>query len=285
MVKKLYRRIPILRELLQIRDAANEIRDHAAALRTLRAQEYLASLKAGAPRYTDSKRLICHGFQVNSQNEEDGMIAEVFRRVGTTDKVFVEIGVGDGSENNTAFLLGNGWTGFWLDGDVRFLETISRHGRELPSVLGWAGMISEENAVPVLSKLGVPESFDLLSVDIDHSTYHVWATLGRKFKPRVVVAEYNATLPASTEWVAPKAPDVTWDGTMRFGGSLKSFELLGAQLGYSLVGCDLIGANAFFVRDDLVGDHFCKPFTSENHYEPARYFAIHRRTHRASMLT
>ena len=49
-------------------------------------------------------------------------------------------------------------------------------------------------------------------------------------------------------------------------------------LGYStillpkLVGCCVAGINAFFVREDLVGDLFCTPFTAENHYEPPRYY-------------
>ena len=35
------------------------------------------------------------------------------------------------------------------------------------------------------------------------------------------------------------------------------------------MGCDLCGVNAFFVRNDLLGDHF--PYTAENHYEPFRF--------------
>jgi hypothetical protein len=40
------------------------------------------------------------------------------------------------------------------------------------------------------------------------------------------------------------------------------------------VGCNISGANAFFVRNDLVGDYFHTPFTAENHYEPARYWIV-----------
>jgi hypothetical protein len=36
-----------------------------------------------------------HG-QVYSQNNEDGIIAEIFRRIGTENRTFVEFGVGDG---------------------------------------------------------------------------------------------------------------------------------------------------------------------------------------------
>jgi hypothetical protein len=42
-----------------------------------------------------------HGHKVFSQGDEDGIIAEIFSRVGTDPKYFLEIGVGNGWENNT----------------------------------------------------------------------------------------------------------------------------------------------------------------------------------------
>jgi hypothetical protein len=41
-----------------------------------------------------------------------------------------------------------------------------------------------------------------------------------------------------------------------------------------------MGANAFFVSDELVGDHFLAPFDAETHYEPARYLLVKTRGHR-----
>lgn len=66
--------------------------------------------------------------------------------------------------------------------------------------------------------------------------------------------------------------DYSWDGTDYFGASLASFDKLLRSKGYSLVGCNITGANAFFVRTDLVTGKFCQPLTPENHYEPARYW-------------
>jgi hypothetical protein len=100
----------------------------------------------------------------------------------------------------------------------------------------------------------------------------------------VVVVEYNAVIPPGLDWKVRYAPDRVWDGSHNFGASLKAFELLGTQLGYSLVGCDFIGVNAFFVRSDLVADKFAAPFTAENHYEPPRYVFLHRRAHPVSIL-
>ncbi len=72
-------------------------------------------------------------------------------------------------------------------------------------------------------------------------------------------------------WVIPYDPKGMWDGTSHTGASLKALGELGARKGYSLVGCNISGVNAFFVRDDLLGDHFAAPYTAENHYEPSRY--------------
>src|SRR5437763_5778732 len=66
------------------------------------------------PRYAAPKRLVRHGYKVYSQNDEDGIIAEIFRRIGTTDRSFVEFGVETGIECNTVKLLIEGWQGLWL---------------------------------------------------------------------------------------------------------------------------------------------------------------------------
>ena len=49
--------------------------------------------------------------------------------------------------------------------------------------------------------------------------------------------------------------------------------------GYALVGCNFLGGNAFFVREDLVGDHFLRPFTAENHYESPKDFLTMKNGH------
>jgi hypothetical protein len=143
--------------------------------------------------------------------------------------------------------------------------------------------ITRENIASLFDGIGVPAEFDLLSIDIDQNTYYAWDGLSN-YRPRVVVVEYNSSLPPDVDWKVRYDPGRTWDGTNNFGASLKAFELLGRDYGYSLVGCDFIGVNAFFVRDDLVGDSFAEPFTAANHYEPPRYHLLHRRCHPFQIL-
>ena len=51
----------------------------------------------------DKKNLIPHGFKVFSQSDEDGILNEIFKRIGTTNKKFLEFGV-NSKNNNTTFL-------------------------------------------------------------------------------------------------------------------------------------------------------------------------------------
>lgn len=263
---------------------AREVRAATNNMNTAQVIRLLDFELTGNPRYNDERRLLKYGFQVCSQNAEDGMIHEIFRRIGTTNRVFAEIGISDGTENNTAFLLSRGWKGFWIDGDDTFRRMLAaRPDLQGDCIKSIVSFVTRENVAELFAELGVPDEFDLLSLDIDQNTYYAWEGL-TKYRPRAVVVEYNALLPPDVDWKVHYESNRVWNGTSNFGASLKAFELLGRQLGYELVGCDFIGVNAFFVRSDLVADRFSSPFTSENHYEPPRYALSHRRGHRTAIL-
>lgn len=279
----IYSRIPIIKELRQIRNLLIEINANISNIKSFQSHQLIDVQLQKHERYGNPKRLHSYGFQVNSQNQEDGMIHEIFKRIGTTDRTFVEIGVGNGTENNTAFLLSQGWSGYWIDGDSSVLQVLNNKPEIQSSLKIKIGFVNTENIHKIFADLEIPIEFDLLSIDIDQNTYYVWNEL-KSFQPRVVVIEYNAALPADINWKVDYSPQKMWDSTQNFGASLKAFELLGKELGYSLIGCDFLGVNAFFIRNDCVGSSFLEPYTSENHYEPPRYGMVHRRGHLPSIL-
>lgn len=226
------------------------------------------------PRYQDERRLLRYGFKAYSQHDEDGIIEEIFRRIGTTDRYFVEFGVGDGLENCTTYCLLKNWSGAWIDGSADCFEGIQRHlgflikeGR----LRAKYSFITAENIESLFQELRVPGRFDFLSIDIDRNDYWVWKSITR-YRPRVVAVEYNASFGSEAACAVPYNPTAIWDRTNYTGCSLKALEYLGKEKGYALVGCNYSGATAFFVREELLGDQFAAPYTSENHYEQARYF-------------
>ena len=272
-LKKIYWRLPILREL-------NDMRGQMG-MANLVCRNIYREMLLSKPKYQDSRKLNSFESQTFSQNGEDGILAEIFRRIGMDSKIFVELGVGDGMENNTAFLLFQGWRGFWIEGNAKANEQISRNFSVLIAANRLKvnqSFITVENITAILETMGAPKKIDLLSVDIDRNTYHIWAAL-HAFQPRVVVVEYNASFPPPVDWAIDYESKRTWNQTMYFGASLKAFERLGRSLGYELIGCDTSGTNAFFIHHNEKLDLFAHPFTAENHHEPPRYWMVHREGH------
>jgi hypothetical protein len=227
-------------------------------------------------RYADPRRLAHYEHKVFSRGGDDGIIREIFRRIGTEHRTFVELGVQNGRECETVFLLTLGWKGIWVEGYPGHVQSI-RHQFSRSLANGHLTLlnlfVTAENIGDALRYAGVSAELDLLAVDIDYNTYWAWKALSF-LNPRVAVIEYNATYPADMDWKVDYDPQMLWDGSLHFGASLKALELLGKDMGYSLVGCDLTGASAFFVRSDLCQEHFLAPFDAETHYEPARYWLI-----------
>lgn len=267
-------RLPVYRHVKNEMNKRSQITSATRTLLKLQISEYLQRYWVDNERYCDPKRLTRFEYSVYSQFGEDGITAEIFHRIGETDRAFVEIGAGDGIENNTAYLLTRGWSGAWIEASRRSVERIQLRFKTQLAVNTLRlrdARVTAANVEALLADLDVPREFDLLSIDIDYNTYWIWRAI-RAYSPRVVVIEYNAAFPPADAWMVRYDADQSWDGSTHAGASLKALCLLAEEKGYRLVGCCFAGSNAFFVRDDLVQDRFAEPFTAENHYEPARYF-------------
>lgn len=183
--------------------------------------------------------LRAHEHQVYSQGGEDGVLARIFECIGETNRQFVEFGAWDGEKlSNTAHLrLDHGWTGLLLEGDA-----------ERQSDVVVQEYVTAENINDLFAKYRMPESFDLLSIDIDGNEYWVWKALDR-FRPRVVVIEYNVFFGTGVSKTMPYDPNYSWDKTWFHGASLLALRKLGRDKGYSLVHTESYSPNAFFVLD------------------------------------
>jgi hypothetical protein len=183
-----------------------------------------------------------------SQNGEDGIIEAITGMVGVTNRFCVEFGVEDGLQSNTRYLVQKKhWTGLWMDG-----------GEYPPELKVMREFITAENIEDLFRKYNVPESFDLLSIDIDGNDYWVWKAITH-FHPRIVIVEYNAHIPPGESKTIPYDPAFVWDKTDYYGASLLALKKLGESKGYSLLGTDRHGVNAFFVETSLIAGRFAPP--------------------------
>ncbi|CAN5416356.1 hypothetical protein BH09GEM1_BH09GEM1_35810 [soil metagenome] len=261
---------------MRLRDFWRKLEYRVSVLRSadILIEDFIARHLHGNPKYEDPKRLNRFEFQIYSQTGEDGIIQEIFARIGTTNKRFVEFGVGNGLQNNTVALLLYGWSGAWIDGDAALVRRINESLR-VPISTGLlrikTALVMRENIESHFRDLDVPAEFDLLSIDIDGNDYWVWEAINQH-RPRVVVVEYNAQFGPSLAWVQKYNASHQWSGSNHFGASLKALEVLATKKGYRLVACNFLGNNAFFVRSDLAGEKFLENASAEAHFEPARYY-------------
>jgi len=234
-------------------------------------------------KFNDPTRLEKYGYKVYSQNDEDGIITEIFKRIGTTSKFFVEFGVESGIENNTLYLLLQNWSGVWLEGSPEHVSAINKnfvHYLNNKKLTVANAMINCGNINMLLMQTGcAAQDVDLLSIDIDGNDYHVLEKIN-VINPRVIVIEYNAKFPPPARWIMKYNPEHMWDGSDMMGMSLQVLEDLALKKGYQLVGTNLTGSNAFLVRNDIAGNLFTSPATAENLYNPPRYHLMFTTGHR-----
>lgn len=190
-----------------------------------------------------------------SQNGEDGVIAELVRRVGAPGRWFVEFGIEGGSEGNCVFLADVlGWSGLFIEAHEGGFASLERKYRSNEGVTTLKAAVTPENVEDLFDRGGVPAEPDLLSIDVDGDDYWIWSAIER-FRPRIVVVEYNSTLDPRRRLVQRKAQAAAAaDGTDAFGASLSALTTLGTEKGYRLAHTELCGVNAFFVREDLADD-------------------------------
>ena len=223
--------------------------------------------------FKDPKRLESFGYCCASQNEEDGMLQEVFRRIGITTSTFFEFGVGNGRQNCTLHFLLQGWKGWWIEifePKAAFIREYFKSAIEDGSLTFDTTFVSAENIEEICKQLQIPPEIDLLSIDIDGNDYHVFEAM-KSVQARVVVLEYNPRFPPPIKMVGAYDPEYVYAEHTYIGASLEALTALAESKGYQLVGCSISGVNAVFVRKDLAAGKFYEPATAASFYHPPRY--------------
>ncbi len=224
-------------------------------------------------------------FSLYSQNGEDGILWYIFSLIGTTNKTVVEIGAGDGIENNSANLIVNhGWKGFLLDASPERVKAAETFYASLRQTRLWPpritlARIDSGNANETVAASGVTGAIDLLSIDIDGIDYWVWEAL-TVIEPRLVVVEFNNLWNAEAAFTVPNDPNFVaqYDspyGANYSGATLAAFVKLAARKSYRLVGSQRYGFNAFFLKNGVGEAQFPAVDPSSCLEHP---FAIYART-------
>jgi hypothetical protein len=224
------------------------------------------------------------GFKVYSQADEDGILEEIARRLELDRGNFIEIGCGDGRENNSHYLLLKGWRGIWVDGDATNIAAI----RSTLPLRGRLRVVEQlvdlENVASIPLAARSPEfgDLDLLSVDIDGNDLAIALAATKAWAPKIIIGEYNAKFRFPTKIEVAYDAQHRWCQDDYHGASLAAW-IEQLQPRYLLVACNLAGTNAFFVRSDLA-DRFAA-YPPERIFQPARFHLTALRSGHAPSLS
>lgn len=213
--------------------------------------------------------LWAHRRDVNSQNGEDGVLAEILRRLGVRDGWVVEAGAWDGVHLSNTFALldpaAGDFRALYVEADPAKFEDLQKTAARLPAgkivpvraelradedtlgrlVAVHAGgdvLVDQDSVGPVGSdgvRGAAPAALAVLSIDIDSHDYDVWARF--EGRPAVVVVEIDSGAHPLAWRVHGRDG---WAGSTSFLPML----LLGARKGYVLAAHT---GNMVFVRADL----------------------------------
>jgi hypothetical protein len=210
--------------------------------------------------------------KVFSQDGTDGVLEFIFSDdvLKTTNKCYVELGTGDGSECNSKNLrVNHGWTGLMIDGAYENTEiNLQKH------------FITKENILQLFEKYKINKNLDLLSIDLDGNDFYILNEILKNYSPRVIVAEYTGPGDRTIEY----DPEFAWDHKSDWMGmGFSTLYKLGRHHGYSLVYSAGFGVNAFFIRDDELTENIkkCFKFINEpdNIYKRAKYGVVNHIGH------
>lgn len=194
-----------------------------------------------------------------TENGEDGVLYQIFKEIGVTNKLCIELGAGDGIKYSTTYDLQNrlGFKRILFDGFVPVVngktsadaseddinQALENSNKKTKFVKAF---ITKENINALFKEQKVPKRFDFLSLDIDGNDWWVWKEL--EHRPRVIMVEFNQYIPGNIDAVIAYKDDFVITVKDAYNNaSIKSFYLLGLAKGYTLI--HSFSCNLFFVRN------------------------------------
>ena len=155
--------------------------------------------------------LLSERFHYLSQNEEDGLLLALFKRIGMTNRRAVEIGCGLNGGNSGFLVQECGWNGLMVDANRHKIDTIKlRFSGHAATVV--KHRVTRDDVNTLLATHGFTGEIDFLSIDVDGIDYWVWEAI-TACSPRVVALEYN--------WLfgPDKSVTVPYDGNFEVGST------------------------------------------------------------------
>ncbi len=222
-------------------------------------QQALGRIENRQNNHIDSENINDYEFKASSQWGEDGIIQHLIKNIEIENKIFFEFGVEKYIESNTRFLLQNNtWKGLVIDGSDENISYIKNDPIYWQNNLkAECAFVTSDNINQLITQNGIHGDIGILSIDIDGNDYWIWESIDC-ISPRIVICEYNSHFGDTHKVSVPYDDNFIREkkhySNIYYGASISALDFLAKKKGYSLVGSNLAGNNAFFVRNDLTLD-------------------------------
>jgi len=194
--------------------------------------------------HLDEKSLIRFHKNIFSQAGQDGILEEIFLRLGLESGLFVEFGGWDGVYlSNARYLALQGWAGVFIEADAekyKELRTNYKDNDEIIAVNKFVGFDGENTLDKILAAYGITE-VDFLSIDIDGLDYKILENIN--IKPKVILMEGGA---AFSPFLNARVPDEVAQNNL--SQPLPIIMKIAARAGYVAV---CFFQDVYLVRKDL----------------------------------
>ena len=171
------------------------------------------------------------------------------------ERVFVDIGAGDGVDmSNTFNLVLQNYNGFCFELDDSKFAKMATIYRDFPSINLFKTKVTPKNVSNLLKSLELPEIIKVLNLDIDSYDYFVLEELLNDFKFQFLILEINPIFPLSVDFAVEFDKKFQWGGNSFQGASISMFYKLLDKNNYSIIWIDrsfVLALNNSYINNEI----------------------------------
>jgi hypothetical protein len=198
-----------------------------------------------------------------SQCNEECYLEHILNNVGQ-DKMILELGAWDGFHlSNTRYFIEQGYNALLIDGDNHGNEEVKQH------------FIYKENILKLLKKYKLPLTFDLFCIDLDGNDIYIIEEVLSKYKPRVIISEFNPIWGEGNSVSIKYNPEHLWGDDDFYGFSFDAGVKMAEKFGYTCI-FQNDNLNMYFVENNALAASLGVEYDDiQNHIPKVSYSIMH----------
>jgi len=207
-----------------------------------------------------------------SQSCEESYLDFILDKLPSKGKYIVELGAWDGYHlsNTRYFIESKDYQALLIDGDNHGNEEVKKH------------FVTKENILDILAQYSCPTEFDLFCIDLDGNDIYILEEVLSKYKPNLIVAEFNPKFQPQHSYAIQYDPNHTWSNDDYYGFSFRAGLIMANKFGYTCI-FQNDALNMYFVKTDVLAqtlgcevDDICK-FMPPVTYTPTVYHPLSKK--------